>query len=250
MQLRFHLVECEGENCSGSCPNCIDNLALKEIYANQLTILMSLDDEGTYSLFNSSESYFNGCKDAHKGFFKEMLETGEEPIAPSAEARSGASRASKRNKFEIDSKSKLFIEPLVRERKSIGNRSVMVSKSLWNDKYVNFEALRAEDKDFNGVSDGFIHRQFTICTRGWSVFGNLLPNGADKIAQDLFNQKFPSKILNNPSDQNLAALLINDSSMSFFSISDDLKGFIGKERKRLGMDNFLRNNWHNFGPDS
>ena len=61
MQSRLHLVaKCENSNstCEGNCGQCIDRKSLKSIYENQLSLLISLDEDDN---FQPRLDFFNGC---------------------------------------------------------------------------------------------------------------------------------------------------------------------------------------------
>ncbi|NBO23970.1 MAG: hypothetical protein EBU93_01840 [Chlamydiae bacterium] len=254
MQARLHFVKCAREDCSGAnCDYCTEKEALKIIYKDQITVLMSLDDEDSYSKFTSSTDYFKECHVEDEEKLDKLLESGE-PV----------------NIREIKSRSIRFMEPLVCNRTHCGDkRNVLVSKSVWYDELVDFKAAAesekekmkhrmtnrnrknnrnsrnnsnskrtkvADEKDVEdlkvdvGSSDGFVHRQFCICTRGWSVFKNLLPADAPKVAEQLFNHDVPSKILDiREFSSSLASFITNDAGASYLAVSNDLKMMSGRE---------------------
>ena len=79
MQSRLHLVaKCENLNskCKGNCGQCIDRKSIKSIYENQLSLLISLDEEDTYDNFQLKLGFFNGCTEESVNVLLNALKKG------------------------------------------------------------------------------------------------------------------------------------------------------------------------------
>lgn len=98
MQSRLHLVaaKCSDPKCDRKCGQCFESESLKSIYENQLTLLISLDEEDTFDNFEARLNFFNGCTEDSLDILLNSLKKGTVPeskVEPEERADSGASVA-------------------------------------------------------------------------------------------------------------------------------------------------------------
>lgn len=169
MAARLHLVKCPIKDCTGKkCPKCIKSETLKNIYENQISIILSLDEPETYGKFSSSVNCFNGCTSEAEEYLKTLFNTckDDEP------EKMGIARSTE------------FFEPLMSIDEPLKDDfDFLITKSLWYDEYVDLQnIIVSKTKTIPFVKDGFIHRQFCITIRG------LIDRRSDKYSKKSFKR--------------------------------------------------------------
>lgn len=212
MQARFHLVKCSfahTDTDTALCPKCLDLEILKNIYANQISIILSLDEAGSFSPFTSSKKYFKGTTttDPEKLNLDRMLKLRESTM-------------------EMRKVSTNFFKPLISKRIAHAP-DILISKSLWDDKYVNLTKVKLNsDKEIKFVSDGFVHRQFCISIKGWRSYELLFPGDNEnfEIAQRSMTPEGLSKsFITTRKEPKFIRKLLYDLSLTFPLYSDELR---------------------------
>lgn len=216
MAARLHLVKCPKKNCKG-CPKCIESEKLKKIYENQISIIISLDEPESYSKFSSSVNCFNGCTAKAEIYLKNLFQTcnDDKPVDM------GIARSTD------------FFKPLIIMREPLVE-DVLVTKSLWYDKFVKLENISvSKKKTIPFVDDGFLHRQFCITIRGCARYSHLFTGSESsfKIAQTLMNPEglirhFPPK---SRSSEKFARKIMSDTLLNFPMFSEELRLARGEE---------------------
>lgn len=240
MQARLHMIKCSDPVCKGQCDNCVTPESLERIYKNQLTILISLDEEDTYDYFMDSENFFPGCTIGDREFFKTILKTGKVPTYPLQTEK----RQSKRTRAS-PSKSDVFMTPLVQVRRALSS-NLLVSAALWQDQFVDLKKA-FKDKHYDVKPDGYVHRQFTVYTRGWKIFRKFLAKGRssfeyESIANNLMNQPILSRFLDDEKTPSMARSIVHDLSPIFIFASDQIGSMMGKPSNLAAMDTHIQNN--------
>ena len=217
MRARLHLVKCPLEICEGlNCKKCINDEALKLIYQNQISIVISLDKPENFSTFKSSTSCFEGCTKMAESYLTELFRTCDDLPKGMGPSRS-------RN----------FFKPLINMRKPL-KKDILISKSLWFDKYVNLKNIQlTKTKSIRFKKDTFIQRQFCISVRGWDNYQRLFTsfNSSVNIAQRLMDAEgllrhFPVEGRNHP---DFIRKLIYDMSLTFPMYSAELRSAYGQD---------------------
>lgn len=188
MQARFHYAKCTGvAHVQGAtCPIC-DNVKCRNesverhridcsicksrakrslIYANQITLLMSLDSDEAADFTNDTAAFSNKKNDL------DVLRN-----ALLANSATGA----KSRLESLNSKTKYFSEALICTREYISTNTLsMLVSSLWDDSIVSPPKgkINVGSKEVDFKRDGFVHRQYCISTRGIDVFSHLLQTAA------------------------------------------------------------------------
>ena len=216
MQSRFHFVNCL--NCEKfgdtKCSKCTyDHEGLKEIYANSVSLLISLDDYDNFAPFQSTREF--NLKP--KSFSKKVIDKNNtkllETLQPNLPTRF------KLDKLNLKGESSSFFKPLAQEIERIDDGMALI-KSVWIDKYVKIES--DEEMPFN--NDGFVHRQFCIATRGWEIFEHLFFE-ADKcylIANEIMSSEGLFKKCIDRSDSKSVRKVLHDTSPTYFQFDDEL----------------------------
>ena len=200
MQARLHYVCCP--NCpkfskKKPCKQCTPPEHLAQIYANQVTLLMSLDEEGSYGKFISGKTIFKNCSDESG---KILMKSLENKNLTSLKLKEGESSES-------------FFSPLVHAKIPL-NASKLLSMSLWCDEYVSIKALK---------KDGYIHRQYCFVSRGLSLLKDKVCKGdaSIKIADEIL--KYDPGIVNlmhpNPSKLELKKIVTEELGSSYVEFS-------------------------------
>jgi hypothetical protein len=220
MQARSHIVKCSNVNCGGwdessRCSKCIPRPVLKKMFENQVSIILSLDDDENVQLFND--------KDRIK--FDKVFETAERK----RDLEAYLNNVIDREKFvplpeEVQTRS--FFKPLARSHTTLNEfNNVLLSKTLWDDRFYGSGTINVGKNSIPFEMDHFTHRQYTISIRGWSRYTRLFKNWSNcfKIANELMDG--PSLFRNgNFSNENFALrrILADDLSFSFPQLSNEV----------------------------
>ena len=211
MQSRLHYVKCQ--NCvkfSGeSCDKCTSDDKLKNIFGFQISLLISLDEDGEFGHFQSKTDYFEKCNSSENRM--ELKNTLKSETMKSMKIKR--------------SRAKSFFEPLIHERKALNNNS-MLSSTLWADEFVGLNYLTLGRKTINFQKDGMIHRQYCIVTRGLGMLYGLIGNtdSTSKAVNEILNpvkKDFNRKEAEGDSIPFIRNA-IHDLSPSFMQYSNDL----------------------------
>jgi hypothetical protein len=227
MRSRLHLVKCPNyctEKCkSKKCDLCLSSESLLNIYANQLSFIISLDDLNTkLPKFSNSVKFRSSISNSedHKILLKAL--EGDAPKNLSGLTSSA----------ESDS----FMKPLVRKIVKISDYTGM-AMCIWDDQRV-----KLSDKSKGSVTpefrpDGFIHRQYTIMTRGWNVFKHLFSDSDSvfKIANDMMSNDGIFRHAKDRSNVQLVRSVVYDTSPSYTQYSDELLLLRGKKESNLDL---------------
>lgn len=216
MAARLHLVKCPKNDCKG-CPKCINSETLRKIYENQISIILSLDEPESFGKFSSSVNCFNSCTAKAEKYLKTLFRT----CKTDKPADMGKARSSN------------FFKPLMIMREPLDD-DVLVTKSLWYDKFVKLENISvSKNKTIAFVDDGFVHRQFCITIRGWARYSHLFTGSKSsfEIAQKLMNPEglirhFPPE---SRTDHKFIRKLMSDTLLSFPMFSEELRLARGEE---------------------
>ena len=223
MQSRLHLVKCSNIDCTTNsgktktkkatkCDFCMKNKELETIYNNQVSILLSLDDKNSYDSFTGNISFFNGCFKSSEKILTRFLRL----------------KKTKKKEFKLSTDSvKIdnFLLPLINERIPLKN-NVLISNCLWNDEYVSTKAIfiGKDGKKIKFMADGYVHRQFCICSRGWYPFSRLFQDfdSSINIANEILVQDDLLKNVERVTPD-LIRQVIYHLSLKFPEYSDDLR---------------------------
>ena len=227
MRAKFHYVKCPDRDCIGEgCQKCTKNETLTNIYKNQVSIILSLDENETFPKFTPFTFNY-----ASKGTYAmRLLETGN--------------RAGKKPS-ELNMN---FFKPLATIRKPLKD-DVLISKSVWWDELVGISDINiSKNKTIPFVKDGFVHRQYCISVRGWNNFSLLFTgfDSSEKIAQKLMNPEglirhFPSR----RNDPEFMRKIVYDLSLTFPFYSEELRLANGEDSwfDRLNEFKLIERNW-------
>ena len=227
MRAKLHYVKCPDRDCIGErCQKCTKNETLENIYKNQISIILSLDENETFPKFTPFTFNY-----ASKGkYAMNLLKTGK-----------GAGK--KPSKLNMD-----FFKPLATIRKPLKD-DVLISKSVWWDELVGIQNINiSKDKTIPFVKDGFVHRQYCISVRGWNNFSLLFTgfDSSEKIAQKLMNPEglirhFPSS----RNDPEFVRKIVYDLSLTFPFYSEELRRLNGENSwfDRLNEEKLIERNW-------
>ena len=205
MRAKFHYVKCPDSDCIGEgCQKCTEIETLKNIYKNQVSIILSLDEKETFPKFTPST--FNYATEGT--YAMNLLKTGN---------RAG------RKPSELN---KNFFKPLATIRKPLKD-DVLISKSVWCDELVGITNINiSKNKTIPFVKDGFVHRQYCISIRGWNNFSSLFtsPDSCEKVAQKLMNPEglirhFPE----HKDNADFIRKIVYDLSLTFPFYSEELR---------------------------
>jgi hypothetical protein len=223
MQARSHIVKCSNVNCGGwdessRCSKCIPRPELKKMFENQVSIILSLDDDENVQLFNGKkrikfDKVFESSEMAERkrdleAYLNNSIDC--ERFAPLPE--------------EVQTRS--FFKPLVKSDTALDAcKDVLLSKTLWDDRFCGSGSINVGRNSIPFEMDHFTHRQYTISIRGWSRYQRLFRNWSNsvKIANELMDA--PSLFRNrNFSNDNfvLRRTLADDLSFSFPQLSNDV----------------------------
>jgi hypothetical protein len=185
------------------------------MFENQVSIILSLDDDEDVQLFNGE----------YKIKFDKVFETAErkrdleaylndsidcERFAPLPE--------------EVQTRS--FFKPLAKSDTALNAcKDVLLSKTLWDDRFCGSGSINVGKNNIPFEMDHFTHRQYTISIRGWSRYTRLFRNWSNsvKIANELMDG--PSLFLNsNFSNENsvVRRTIAHDLSFSFPQLSNEV----------------------------
>lgn len=231
MQERLHLVKCSSclgdNNESGSgmkCDKCIDKESLQSIYANQVSVLISLD-QSSPSKFNQSQSYNSKItsqkdKDILLGALNEKLPVAE--IGKMLQSVAG--------------KSDKFLSPIVQQTVPLSN-SVALVKSLWYDNLVELAETTADASIKTFKSDGMVHRQYCIMTRGWKVFEPLyyLPSNGFQNAYDILSEEGIFKRTRKRGDPAIIRGVLYDTAPGYFQYADEIQMRRGQQDSNFDL---------------
>ena len=226
MRSRLHLVSCQNDNCINSkCSDqhCLSSETLQNIHGNHLSLLLSLDDDDITKVtkFTDDVKFRSGItnpKDC-KILLKAMTEN-EVPTKLSGLSDTASSDS--------------FLKPLVQKTIMLRN-DVGMGVSLWNDKLVNLPEKSNEVVRSHFNPDPWVHRQYTLMTRGWKCFKHLFSESekAFKIANDMISNDGLFRNVNQRSDPQLVRCVVYDVSPSYVQYSDELSAMRGKGGSNL-----------------
>lgn len=233
MQARFHMVKCPNPSCNDrrsksqpTCPKCTPDFELETIFENQVSIIMTLDENYTRFTKQVSYSYANGLvkQQAESELLGLLTNNGTTPLNYLGSLIKEPCVGN-------------ILNPLAQLNMPLSD-DVMFSMSLWNDNAVNLKSIKFHrDFEIPFIRDGFNHRQFTFTTRGWQVFERTFRNSwpnCIKIANELLTgpKFFKSQGMSN----RLKRQIIHDFSFSFVDYSDDLSVVRGNSSKLDELD--------------
>ena len=213
MQARLHLVE-RFKNSS------IDDDSLRFIYYNQVSVILSLDSEGTLCEFDQTNriTTFNGCDDNTLNYLKTRVN------ADDYDANLCHEKTSTRNDF---------FKPLYHEKVPLsGNTMASISKCIWEDRLVSINKIPGlEGEKFAlipFVPDNFCHRQFCISIRGWDSYSDLFTkycaSGIDfSIANELIDGSSLFRNLDKTDYEEAFRKIVYDVPMCFVEYSEELR---------------------------
>ena len=137
-----------------------------------------------------------------------------------------------------------FFEPLVHARIPLSD-DVMISKSLWCDKFVKVNEILVGKRNEPFVDDGFCHRLYCISTRGWECFRHLFNffDSSITIANEILTKNL--FLMDNSKRENpdFIRKIIYDTSPSFCEYSEELVLARSKLSYLDLLDNKVRNKW-------
>ena len=210
MQGRLHLVKCS--NCETKCDKCIDKESLQSIYANQVSILISLD-QNSQSKFDESLSYND-----------KITSQKDKKILLDALNEKGSVSKVEKMLQSVSGKSNKFLSPIVKQKVAFTD-DVALIKSLWYDNLVELSGNTADIDPKKFKSDGMVHRQYCITTRGWNVFEHLyyLPSDGFQNAFDILSEEGIYKRSKNRSDPAIIRGVLYDTAPGYFQYADEIQ---------------------------
>lgn len=239
MRSRLHLVKCPN-NCIDSakdCDLCLSKETLQNIHGNHLSLLLSLDDDNKkLAKFANDIKFRSGISDPND--CEILLNTMMKSEVP-------------KNLSELtaNASSNSFLKPLVQKNIKIKD-DVGMAVSLWNDKLVKLPQKSKEVVDFR--PDPWVHRQYTLMTRGWNVFSHLFSESETifKIANGMTSNDGLFRHVNQRSDPQLVRSVVYDMSPSYVQYSDELLAMKGKggsklealDEEEMKLSQFVRGN--------
>ena len=239
MQARFHYVKCCDPKCDGKneCLYCTPREELQKIYENQVSVIISLDDDENCNQFKTKISCY---------FPAELLSVKAQEIGAPEELKESESLTEMRKEISqvlvgkkpldslipIENTPKIdtqdFMVPLAQINTLLENNNVMLSKCIWKDQFINPGKLTVKKgKEIDFVPDGFNHFQYTFSTRGWNIFKNLFTEWPSciKIANELLSG--PRFFREKPLSAEIKRKFVQDLAFSFMDYSDELIVFRG-----------------------
>jgi hypothetical protein len=165
MQARLHYVQCPLHVAGHTCDT--SDAGLSEIFGNQVSLLISLDKEGTFSSFKSSTSFVPDFSTASGNLNRlRAALTGDLPASLNLTRKKTAET----------------FAPILHDKKRICD-DLLLSTSIWDDSGVAF------DPEDEFVPDNHIHRQFCFVSRGWRMLKNLiaLNNSSANVANEILS---------------------------------------------------------------
>lgn len=268
MQARFNYLKCSTcpKFSTLSCGKCESNENLQKIFFNQISLLVSFNENE--KSFRNETRFFKGC------------ETEDRPEILSALTGIPDS------KFSLRQTNKNFFKPLVRQNIVLTNDQVL-SVGFWADEGCKMNAHNENDL-FNGLEmtpaavsasisqisqtlfnlesslsssisqfslntappnkisqeisknipkDGMYHRQFTIFSSGWNKFERLFDNGmiCASLAKRILSSEGIFRSREAVVDHRILRTVVHDISPTYFEYSDDLLAMRSDSANNLDM---------------
>jgi hypothetical protein len=221
MRSRLHLVKCPN-SCTNpkTCDFCLSNETLRNIHGNHLSLLLSLDDDSNLPKFSHDNKFHS--KITNRRDHDILLKT-----------LTADAVKSKISGLSVDAKSDSFLKPLVQKNIMI-KEDVAIASSLWDDRHVKLPLKSKEDIN-SFIPDPWVHRQYTLMTRGWNVFGHLFNDYKNviKIANNMISNDGMFRHIKQRSDPQLVRCVVYDTAPSYVQYSDELLAMRGKEESYL-----------------
>ena len=189
-------------------------MSLQTIYGNQVSILISLDENPKHKMINSAK--YSDEKEKSIEDKKILLDAlnGKHSLEKVGELLKG-----------VTSKNSSFLSPIVQKKVAISDDVALV-KSLWFDDLVELPKKTEELKNPKSFkSDGMIHRQYCITTRGWKVFEHLyyLTSKGFQNAHAILSEEGIYKNSKNRGDPAIIRGVLYDTAPSYFQYADEIQ---------------------------